>query len=308
MSELINVRIQIGVDKPNRFLSTVPSDTTVDDFRVGLRQDQGIDPSFGVVLIYNGRQLNDSDATLYDIGICNDSLIICIISENTGREIEGLFSDEEVENEQDYKNACEAEFHARPFGFAVLGDEHGKNAIVTKVTKRSTIHWGVKIGYCVYRVNDLVVFGKEHKEVLNCLKKVDCPVSVQFIDRGSEETIIFTSKPLGFTVIQDKEKTNAKVTKTEKSAASKGVKIGSHIVLVNGVSVFGRLHVDICSIINKATFPISITFRRPPNLRSVSTKRQSGRSKRNLMKLTRQNSHGRVDSVKTKYHIPLPNF
>jgi hypothetical protein len=280
MSELVTLRIQIGIHKPTRFSLTVPWGTTVEDFRTCVRQEENIDPAFWLILIYNGRILKKPDFTLYELGICDDSFLTCIISKNTGIEIEGLFSDEEDENEQDYETACEANFYTRPFGFAVLPNEDGENAIVTEVTRNLTIQRGVKIGYCVYKVNDNIVFGKEHKEVLNCLKKAACPVNVQFIDKGSEETITFESKPLGFTVIEDKERTNAKVSKTEKSAASKGVKVGSYIVLVNGETVFGRLYKDICAVINSSNFPITLTFRRPPKVQVLSIKaRLTGKSK-----------------------------
>jgi len=215
-------------------------------------------------------------------------LIICIISKNTGREIEALFGDEEEEKKvQDI--ACEIDFYTRPFGFAIWANEFGKNAIVTKVSMRSTIQRGVRIGYCVYKVNDTIVLGMEHKEVLNHLKKLDCPVRIQFIDRGFEQTLMFNRKPLGFTVVQDKQLTNAKVIKTEDTAASMGVKIGSHIVSVNDQQVFGMLHKDICIIINKAKFPIKLTFRMPPKLKASSIKKKLvGKKKGNLMKSTKK--------------------
>lgn len=160
-----------------------------------------------------------------------------------------------------------------------------KNAIVTKVSRSSTVHRGVKIGYCVYKVNDTIVYGTDHKEVLMCLKQTDVPVRVQFVDLGSEETIIFHDKPLGFTVVEDKEKANAKVSKTEVRAASRGVKVGSHIVSVNGDPVFGRMHKDICRIINGARFPIRLTFRRPPKLQTLTLKkRMTSKKKGNLTK------------------------
>jgi len=282
MSELITVRVQIGVNDPKRFLKKAPSDFTVDDFRQLLREDEDIDAHFGIVLIYNGAKLSFPDATLYELGICNDSLIICIISKNTGREIEELFGDEKKKDE-DLKVVCELEFFTRPLGFSVWANEKGEDAIVTKVSRRSTIHRGVKIGYCIYKVNDTVVLGKRHKVVLNVLKKTLCPIKVHFIDRGVVDTIIFQTKPLGFTVVQDKECTNAKVCKTNEWAAKKGVKIGSHIVAVNGQQVFGMNHKDICEIINNAKFPIKIAFRMPPQLQAPSIKdRLTGRNMGNL--------------------------
>jgi len=285
MSELITVRIQIGVSEPKRFSYTAPWHFTVDEFRQLVRQDQRIDPSFGIVLIYNGGKLSEPAATLYDLGICNDSLIICIISKNTGRQIEALFGNKEEDKDEDLKIVCDVEFYTRPFGFAVWANENGENAIVTQVSMQSTINRGLKIGFCIWKVNDTNVLGMRHREVLNLLKKTECPVRVQFIDRGIEETIIFQRKPLCFTVIQDKEMRNAKVSKAEESAAKKGVKIGSHIVSVNGEPVFGRSHIDILNIINKSTFPMDIVFRMPPILKSMSIKnRLTGRNQGNLTK------------------------
>jgi len=289
MSELITVRIQIGVSDPKRFSNSVPWHFTVDDFRQHLRLDQRIDPSFGIVLIYNGGKLSEPGVTLYDLGICNDSLIICIISKNTGREIEALFGNKKENKDEDLKIVCDVEFYTRPFGFAVWANEHGENAIVTQVSRRSTIHRGLKIGYCIYKVNDTDVLGMRHKQVLNLLKKTEFPVRLQFVDRGIEETIIFQKKPLCFTVIQDKEMTNARVSKTEESAAKKGVKIGSHIVAVNDEPVFGRNHIDIILLINKATFPMRIVFRMPPKLKSMSIKnRLTGRNQGNLTKIMKK--------------------
>jgi len=288
MSELITVRVQMGVSSPRRVQFTVPLETTVDDFRRLLRQDQNVDPSYGIVLIYNGTKLSDPDTSFEELGICNDSLIICIISKNTGREIEELFGDKEDEK-ADQDIACEIDFNTRPFGFAIWANEFGKNAIVTKVSKRSTIEMGIRVGFCVYKVNDTIVLGWWHKEVLNCLKKTECPVKIQFIDRGWEQTLMFHSKPLGFTVVQDKQQTNAKVIKTEEQAASMGVKIGSHIVKVNEEQVFGWLHKEICTIINKAKFPIKLTFRMPPKLQASSLKnRLVGRNKGSLTKSTKK--------------------
>jgi len=157
---------------------------------------------------------------------------------------------------------------------------------VTKVSRQSTIHRGVKIGYCIYKVNNTVVLGKRHKEVLNLLKKTSCPVKVEFIDRGVQDTIMFQTKPLGFTVVQDKECNNAKVCKTNEWTAKQGVKTGSHIVAVNGEWVFGMNHRDICEIINNAKFPIKIAFRMPPQLQAPSIKdRLTGRNMGNLEKI-----------------------
>lgn len=289
MSELITVRIQLGVSNPTRWKNSVSSESTVDEFRQLIRQDQNMNPSFGIVLIWNGTKLKNPDATLEELGVCNDSLIICIISKNTGREIEALFGDKEWEKkDQDLGIACEIEFTTRPFGFSVWANEIGNNAIVTKISKRSTIDKGVKLGYCVFKIDDTVVLGWRHKEVLNFLKKSECPVRVQFIDCGLELTLMFESKPLGFTVVSDKERANAKVWKTEELSAKRGLKIGYYIVSVNDEPVFGRLHKEICGVINNSKFPKKITFRKPPKLQTWNSKNTLfGRKNGNLTKSTK---------------------
>jgi len=280
MSEDITVRVQVGVKKDTCFSMTVPLDSTVEELRTQLREEQKIDPSFGVVLISNGENLKNPDITLYDLGICSDSLIICIISKATGKDIEALIGDKE-EHSKDLKVVLDIEFDSRPFGFAVWADEKGENAIVTKVSSRSTIAKGVKIGYCVYKVNDSVVYENNHTEVLAVLKKIPCPIRIQFLDFGWENTVEFNAKPLGFTVVQDRDKeTNAKVTKITQHAARKGVTIGSQVVAVNGQAVYGRHHKDIIDIINTSKFPIRINFRFLPKLLMLSNDRHSSSKKR----------------------------
>jgi len=275
MSDLITVRIQIGVDKEKRFAKTVPQESTIDDLRRIIRRipELDISPSDGVVLISNGQSLKNPNITLADLGICSESLIICIISKETGREIEQLVNDEEDTNYEDAKvmPVLECIFPSRPFGFAVWANERGQNAIVTKVAGRNALQLGVQIGYCVYKVNDMLVFNLSHEKVLGYLKKMKCPLRVTFIDLGREYTIAFQTKPLGFTVVQDKEGNNAKVSKiNKKKAVDAGVKIGSYVTAVNNLYVFGYEHRRIISIINKAQFPIILRFRRPPKLLIVS--------------------------------------
>jgi len=285
MSEEIVVRIQIGVNKSTCFSMTVPWDSTIEELRTQLREEQMIDPSFGVVLISNGENLKNPDITLYDLGICSDSLIICIISKTTGKDIEALIGNKEKDDFKDLDVVLEADFHARPFGFAVWANEKGENAIVTKVSTPSALNKGIKIGYCVYKVDDSLVFNKDHTEVLTCLKSVACPIRIQFVDCGEENTVEFTVKPLGFTVVQDKDnETNAKVSKVTQHAARLGVKIGSQVVAVDGQSVFGRKHKDIIDIINIAQFPINLTFRRPPKLLVLSSDRMTPSKKRKSKK------------------------
>jgi len=279
MSDSITVRIQIGVNKHKRFSETVPQDSTVDYLRRIIRRNPNTDisPSDGIVLISNGHSLKNPSVTLTDLGICNDSLIICIISKETGREIEQLLSDEE-DSQYQHQTVLECEFTSRPFGpfgFAVWANERGENAIVTKVAGKNALDLGVQIGYCVYNVNDLLVYNKAHEEVLGYLKNMRCPLRVTFIDLGREYTIAFQSKPLGFTVVQDREGNNAKVSKiNKKKAVDAGVKIGSYVTAVNNLYVFGFGHRKIISIINKASFPIVMRFRRPPKLLIVSSRKK----------------------------------
>jgi len=279
MTDLITVRVQIGLNKEKRFDETVLQDSTIDDLRRIIRQNPDLDisSSDGVVLISNGQSLKNPNITLADLGICSESLIICIISKHTGREIEKLFNDEEDANYENGKitPVLECVFHSRPFGFAVWANERGQNAIVTKVAGQNALQSGVKIGYCVYKVNDKLVFNKRHDEVLGYLKDWRCPIRITFIDLGREYTIAFQSKPLGFTVVQDREGNNARVSKiNKKKAVDAGVKIGSYVTAVNNVHVFGSEHRQIISTINEADFPIILKFRRPPKLLIVSSRKK----------------------------------
>jgi len=279
MTDLITVRVQIGLNKEKRFDETVLQDSTIDDLRRIIRQNPDLDisSSDGVVLISNGQSLKNPNITLADLGICSESLIICIISKHTGREIEKLFNDEEDANYENGKitPVLECVFHSRPFGFAVWANERGQNAIVTKVAGQNALQSGVKIGYCVYKVNDKLVFNKRHDEVLGYLKDWRCPIRITFIDLGREYTIAFQSKPLGFTVVQDREGNNARVSKiNKKKAVDAGVKIGSYVTAVNNVHVFGSEHREIISTINEADFPIILKFRRPPKLLIVSSRKK----------------------------------
>jgi len=273
-NDLITVRVQVGVDKPVRFSKTVPQSSTVDEMRRIIRTHHNIKSTDGVVLISNGSSLKNPDVTLEDLGICNDSMIIAIISQTTGREIEQLLGDEENDGVGDKEEPIlECEFKSRPFGFAVWANEKGENAIVTKVAGKNALKLGIQIGYCVYKVNDQNVFNKKHNEVLDCLKNTSCPLRITFLDLGREYVIAFKTKPLGFTVIQDREENNAKVSKINtRAAAMVGVKIGSYVVAVNNQPVFGLKHRDIIKVINAATFPINLRFRRPPKLLMVSRK------------------------------------
>jgi len=269
MVDLITVRIQVGLDKRICFSKTVPQDNTVEDMRRIIRLHEKIDSGDGVVLIYNGQSLKNPDITLADLGICNDSMIICIISKEKGRDIEKLIGGNQESQCKDNRMepVLECEFDSRPFGFSVSPDEKGNNAIIVKISCKTTLQRGIQIGYCVYKVNNIIVFNWKHEEVFHYLKDIACPVRITFLDLGHEYTISFQEKPLGFTVVQDKEYNNARVSGiTRKSSANKGLKIGSYIISVNDKLMFGMRHTKIIKSINDAQFPIMLKFRLPPKL------------------------------------------
>jgi len=265
----------MGLNKQVRFSKTVPQDSTVDDIRRILRQDQKIPSSDGVVLISNGQSLKNPEITLADLGICNDSMIICIISKEKGRDIEKLIGVEQGERLELEDKRSEpvlvCDFLYRPFGFAVWADESGDNAIVTRVTGERALHLGIQIGYCVHKVNDIDVFNWKHNAVLNCLKTTACPIRLTFVDVGHEYIVSFMGKPMGFTVVRGKDSNNAKISIINlKGAAQKGLKVGSYIISVNDQQVFGLKYKKIVNIINNAGFPIRLRLRHPPKLLMVT--------------------------------------
>jgi len=269
----------MGLNKQIRFSKTVPQDSTVDDLRRILRQDQKIPSSDGLVLISNGQSLKNPEITLADLGICNDSMIICIISKEKGRDIEKLIGVEQGEELEAEDKRLEpvlvCDFINRPFGFAVWADESGDNAIVTRVVGERALYFGIQIGYSVYKVNDIDVFNWKHNEVLNCLKTTACPIRLTFVDLGHEYIVSFMSRPMGFTVVRDQDSNNAKISKINlKSAVQKGLKIGSYIVSVNDQQVFGLKHKKILDIINHAGFPIRLRLRQYPKLLMVSREKK----------------------------------
>jgi len=277
MSNFMTIRIQVGVEDCSRFTKTILKDTTVKEMRNIIREHEKLEPLFGIVLIFNGKALKNPDHTLNDHGICNDSLIVCVISRNTGRDIELLIAEENEEvqfNDEMLETALECKFHERPFGFAVWANEMGDNAIVTKVSGKYALDVGVKIGYCIYKLNNKhVMYNRKHNDVLYNLKSVKCPVTISFLDLGKEYVITFHMKPLGFSVTHDEDKNNAKVSKIETGTAiALGVQIGSHVIGVNNYDVFGMEYHQIIACINKAGFPITLRFRQPPKLLLVGSR------------------------------------
>jgi len=86
-------------------------------------------------------------------------------------------------------------------------------------------------------------------------------------------------------VVQDKEENNAKVSKVNFKANSKeGLTVGSYITAVNNRPVYGLRHGEIINFINRARFPLQITFRQPPKLLAVFKKKKMPGSKKNSEK------------------------
>jgi len=266
----------MGVEKPTVFPEKVDQDSTVAQIRQFIRQKHSIDSLDGVVLIWNGQSLKNPDCTMSDLGVCNDSLIICIVSKETGREIEHLLGDDEDAKYTD-NNFCPEivrEFASRPFGFSVWPNEKGENAIVTMVGGKSALEKGIKIGYCVYKVNDKIVFNGQHNDILDILRNLNCPIKLTFLDLALEYSILYTAKPLGFTVIQDREGNNARVRKINKrKERMETPQIGSYVTSVSGKDVFGKPHKQIIELINGAGFPLEVQFRHPPKLLNAKIQR-----------------------------------
>lgn len=142
---------------------------------------------------------------------------------------------------------------------------------MTEVVGEEALRSGVKIGYCVYKLGDEVVFNRKYEEILSFLRDMSSPLCMSFLDLGHVYSIAFRSKPLGFTVVNDSAWNNAKVSKIHtRKALEAGVKIGSYITCVNKQYVFGLKHRQIIQIIKKSRFPLYFQFRHPPKLLLVS--------------------------------------
>jgi len=279
MSALITLRVQVNIVNPILFDKTVPEDSTVEDLKRIIRNHRNLDESDGVVLISNGKRLRNPNITLFDLGLCNESKIICIVSKETGREIEELFDHEEEAKYDNPKPILELEYLERPFGFCVWADEKGRNAIVTKVQEKG-FQLGVEVGHCVYKVNDLMMTNRDHEYVLNALVTLPCPLRVSFFDVGSDTTVSFTKKPLGFTIRPCMDNRNAQIVSVTDEALRKNLKVGSYVAAVNNEKMFGMKYEEIIEFINSSRFPILIKFRLLPQLLEVSQKKRVGRVKR----------------------------
>lgn len=274
MDQDITVKAQIGVGGGNSQVLDVRTskNSRFEDLRSSIAQSQDVNPS-RVTCIWNGDVITDMNGILGDFGVTNGSKFIFIVSSRTGVHSE---QDQKVitthtpandSGDGDLKIVLRCSFESRPFGFAVWANASGKNAIVTKVAGANALQLGIQIGYVVYNCNGEKVYGRPHDEVLELLKTTKCPLKLEFADLAQAYVCSFTAKPLGFTVIQDREENNAKVSKINTRAAQNlGVLIGSYVVGVNNVNVFGRKHKAIIAEINKANFPINIKFRHPPAL------------------------------------------
>jgi len=222
-----------------------------------------------VTLIWNGKKLDHNDRPIANLGMMSKSKIIAILSSKPA-------SPPEPEQPEKPKIVLTCKFNKRPFGFAVWANADGKNAIVTKVAGKQALQLGIQIGYVVDSCNGEEVYGKPHDEVLDLLKTTECPLTLKFADLGEQYECQFKKKPLGFTVIQDREENNAKVSKINtREAQDHGVKIGSYIVKVNDTSCFGWKHLEIIQLINKSSFPMTITYRHPPPLLMLSPRKRA---------------------------------
>lgn len=277
----LSIRVGISADSPKFDLVMQKTDTVKK-----LRDEIATSPTVQclpeqVIMVFNGSRLNiDSmgDFKLANLGFTDDSMVIVIISKSGGKvakeqENIGLTKDQQ-KKDADLTEALTATFDSRPFGFAVWANASGRNAIVTKVAKENALKLGIKIGYVVWKCNGESLFGRPHDEALGKLKNTPCPLDLTFADLGTEYQPVFKQKPLGFTVIQDREEKNAKVSKINTSKAQQmGIMIGSYIVKINDTECFGWKHKEIIKTINKAKFPLKLTLRHPPPLLMVAGSR-----------------------------------
>lgn len=265
MAALITLRIQIGIDNAVRISKTIPEDASVDELREIIRHDQKVAATDGLVLVSNGQRLKNPAVSLCSLGLCTDSKIICIISQKTGRNIEELSGDDDEVKYENVRVALALTFKTRPFGFSIWANEKGENAIVTKVGGKALAE-GLRLGYCVYTLGGKNMMNEKHEYILHCLKNYPCPLRAEFIDLGKDYYVSFDSRPLGFTVVEGGDQSNAQVTRVQKEAKEKNVKFGSYVAKVNGKLVFGKKHNEIVDVINNTDFPMVIGFRDLPKL------------------------------------------
>lgn len=278
----ITLNVQVGVGTDNeKFSVNLDSHATIGYLRSEIAERNQV-TSEGVHIIWNGAKLltEFDNQSVETVGIANGSQVIVIVSKTGKKDLPPSLRDKPEENKE-YKIVLTCTFDSRPFGFAVWANAQGKNAIVTKVAGANALALGIQIGYVVYNCNGVKVFGRPHDEVLELLKTTKCPLHLEFADLGKEYMCSFTAKPLGFTVIQDREENNAKVSKINTRAAQNlGVLIGSYVVGVNTVNVFGKKHKQIIAEINRASFPINIKFRHPPPLLMLAPRSRKRTGKR----------------------------
>ena len=87
-----------------------------------------------------------------------------------------------IEIETEKIIVCSKKFTNKPFGFSVAPDEFGMNAIVTKVTTEEALEAGIKIGFCVAKVQNRIVLDYNHAEILNYVTKAKLPSIISFAD------------------------------------------------------------------------------------------------------------------------------
>lgn len=305
----IKILVQVGVGASAQQTEIAASqETTVKQLKEMIADRRGREIGQRIVinqlnLIWNGRKLGEQQDGQYlsNVGMADGSRLICIISsakptaqQTTEEKANSNFAmrSEPQSAPSEQKIVLKCNFDKRPFGFAVWANAQGKNAIVTKVAGERALRLGIQIGYVVFTCNGEKVYGKPHDEVLELLKTTKCPLVLEFADLGKEYQCVFQRKPLGFTVIQDREENNAKVSKINtRDAQEKNIKIGSYLVGVqsgapisnNGVevliptNVFGKKHRAIIATINQAAFPITVKYRHPPPLLMLSPSRRQRR-------------------------------
>ncbi len=109
-----------------------------------------------------------------------------------------------------------------------------------------------------------------HEDVLKSIKGAKLPCTFGFTDRGQEYSCTFKQKPLGFSILKDENKRNAKVVRIKDPRARRaGVINDSFLIAVNHQNCWGIPHEQIVSIIRAAQFPVICRFRITPALKKL---------------------------------------
>jgi len=151
-------------------------------------------------------------------------------------------------------------FVSRPFGFRVASEQNNMNTVVKHIGNKNLLTAGLRPGYCVYKVNKTGVLREPYKKVIRRIKGTPCPLQLGFVKLLWDQSIVFQTKPLGFSVFASGNN-NVEVGRLNtRSAMKKGVKVGSQIVGVNNNLVRGWKYYDIVKTIKEATFPLVLRF------------------------------------------------